>query len=158
MKIERIILVAFFGNYVINNVVAALASLVKPTADATSLLTPQYITFMVLGAITLGIMSWWYLVGTSRVGAMMQGAIFGVSGFVIAILTAFTTGVAGVLLQTGSFSEVMTALPNFGPYIMNKTTLVLFFLWVIPSVLVGWLIQSRMSTPMSQPSSPRPMI
>ena len=88
----------------------------------------------------------------------MQGAIFGVVGFVVAVATAFVTGVAGVLLQTGSFSQVIAVLPNFGPYIMNKTTLVLLGLWIVPALLVGWFMQSRMNSPAPSASMPRPMI
>ena len=157
MKVERLILIAFFGNYLVNNVVAALASLVPATPGSTSMFTPQYITFVVLAAIVFGIMAWWYVMRMSRAGALMQGVIFGVAGFVIAIATAFITGVAGVILQTGSLAQVAVVLPNFGPYIMNRTTLVLFGLWVIPALLVGWFMQSRMSAP-AAPSMPRPMI
>jgi hypothetical protein len=156
MKVERMILIAFFGNYLVNNVVAALASLVPATPGSTSIFTAQYLTFILLGAIMIGIMSWWYLMRMSRAGALVQGVIFGVVGFVVAIATAFVTGVAGVLLQTGSFSQVAAVLPNFGPYIMNKTTLILLGLWVIPALLIGWFMQSRMHSP--APSMPRPMI
>ena len=153
------ILIAFFGNYIVNNVVAAIASLVPTTAGSTSIFTAQYMTFMVIGAIVLGLISFWYLMKMSRAGALVQGAIFGVSGFIISILTAFTTGIAGVMLQTGSIAQVMTVLPNFGPYIMNKTTLVLLGLWIVPALAVGWFMQSRMSAPMAQSTGmPRPMI
>ena len=158
MKVERMILIAFFGNYLVNNVVAALASLVPATPGSTSTFTPQYITFMVLAAIMIGIMTWWYLMRMSRAGALVQGTIFGVVGFVVAIATAFITGVAGVLLQTGSFSQVIAVLPNFGPYIMNKTTLILLGIWIIPALLIGWFMQSRMNSPAPAPSMPRPMI
>jgi len=158
------ILIAFFGNYLVNNVVAALASLVPATQGATSIWTAQYITFIVLGIIMLGIMAWWYLMRMSRAGALMSGFVFGVAGFVVAIATAFTTGVAGVLLQTGSFSQVIAVLPNFWPYLWNssrpiwdQTTLILLLVWVIPALVVGWLMQSRMNSPAAS-SMPRPMI
>ncbi len=152
------ILIAFFGNYLVNNVVAALASLVPATQGSTSILTPQYITFMVLAALLLGAVAWWYLMRMSRAGALMQGLIFGVVGFVVAIATAFVTGIAGVILQTGSLAQVAAVLPNFGPYIMNKTTLILLCLWIIPAVLIGWFMQRRMSAPAASPAMPRPMI
>jgi len=152
------ILIAFLGNYVVNNIVAALASLVPATPGSTSMLTPQYITFVILAAIVLGIIAWWYLMRMSRAGALMQGLIFGIVGFVVSVATAFTTGVAGVLLQTGSLAQVVAVLPNFGPYILNKTTLILLGLWIVPALLIGWLMQMRMKAPASAPSMPRPMI
>jgi len=152
------ILIAFLGNYLVNNVVAALASLVPATQGATTIFTPQYITFLVLGAIMLGLISWWYLMRMPRAGALMQGVVFGIGGFVIAVLTALVTGIAGVLVQTGSVSQVIAVLPNFGPYLISWTTLVLLGLWVVPAVVVGWLMQWRMKAPMSQPAMPRPMI
>lgn len=154
------ILVAFLGNYLVNNVVAALASLVPATQGSTSMLTPQYMTFVVLAAIMLGLMAWWYLMRMSRAGALMQGLVFGIVGFVVSVATAFVTGIAGVILQTGSLAQVAAVLPNFGPYILNKTTLVLLGLWIIPALIVGWLMQSRMSAPAasSSPAMPRPMI
>ena len=159
MKIERMILIAFLGNYIVNNVVAALASLVPTTPGSTSILTAQYITFMIIGALVLGLITFWYLMRMSRAGALMQGAIFGIVGFVVSIATALLTGVAGVLLQTGSLSQVMSVLPNFGPYLMNKTTVVLLGLWIVPALVVGWFMQSRMSAPAAQSAGmPRPMI
>lgn len=152
------ILVSFFGNYLVNNVAAGLASLVPATQGSTSLLTPQYITFSLLALITLAIMAWWYLMRMPRAGALLQGLIFGIVGFVVSILTALLTGIASVLLQTGSFSQVMSVLPNFGPYLMNPTTLVLLGLWVVPAVVVGWFMGSRMSAPAASHSMPRPMI
>src|SRR4051812_1759442 len=125
MKIERMILIAFFGNYLVNNVAAGFASLVPSSQGGNPMLSAQYLTFVVLAAITTGIMAYWYLMRMSREGGVMKGLTFGVVGFVVAVLTAFVTGIAGVLLQTGSFSQVATVLPNFGPYLFQWTTLVL---------------------------------
>ena len=158
MKFERMFLVAFFGNYLVNNVAAALASLVPSTPGSTSVLTAQYITFMILTALVLALMTWWYLMRMPRPGALVKGLIFGIAGFVIAVLTALVTGIASVLLQTGSFSQVMSVLPNFGPYLISTTTLILLGLWVVPAVIVGWFMQSRMSAPSPVSSMPRPMI
>src|SRR3989344_9217442 len=105
MKVERMILIAFLGNYLVNNVVAGLASLVPATPDAPSpMLTAQYFTFAILAAIALGLICWWYLMKGSKEGALQRGAIFGGVGFVTTVVTAFITGVSGVLLQTGSFA------------------------------------------------------
>ena len=146
MKIERMILLAFLGNYFVNNVAAALASLV-PASQATSPLeqitSPQYLTFVVLAAITTGVIAWWYL-KRSHNGDLKQGAIFGAGGFVVAVVTAFITGISGVLIQTGSLSQVTQVLPNFGPYLLQWTTLILFGVWLLPGAAVGYLMQSRM--------------
>ena len=150
MKIERMILIAFFGNYLVNNVAAGLASLVPATPGGNPIFTTQYITFAVLAAITTGVMTWWYLKRMSHDGSLMQGLIFGAVGFVVAVLTAFVTGIAGVLLQTGSIAQVAQVLPNFGPYLWQPTTAILLGVWLIPGALVGWLLQMRMRAPSAQ--------
>ncbi len=147
------ILVAFLGNYLVNNIAAGLASLVPASQGGVAYLSPQYLTFVVLGAIVTGIMAWWYLWLISLIkspGGMMAGLIFGVVGFVVAVLTAFITGVAGVLLQTGSFAQVAQVLPNFGPYLIQMTTLFLLGVWAIPGLLVGLVMEKRMKAPMAQ--------
>ena len=142
------ILIAFLGNYLVNNVAAGLASLVPATQGGNPILTTQYITFAVLAAITTGIMAWWYLKNMPQ-GGMMQGLIFGAVGFVVAVLTALLTGIAGVLLQTGSLAQVASVLPNFGPYLWQPTTAILLVVWVAPGALVGWMMQMRMKAPMA---------
>lgn len=130
MKIERAILIAFLGNYLINNVAAAIAAFVPA---GTGTITTQYVVFVILAAIVVAIIAWWY-------GAMnlKYGAIFGVIGFVVAIVSAFVTGVSGVLIQTASFSTLVSVLPNFWPFLWSWSTLVLLCYWVIPGALVGW--------------------
>jgi hypothetical protein len=158
MKVERMILLAFLGDYVLNNITSALAALVPANPSASNpYLTAQYITYVVLALITVGIFAWWYLARTPRIGALMQGLIFGVVGFVTAVVTALVSGFAGVILQTGSISQAVSVLPNFGPYLVSVTTLILLVLWVVPGVAVGWFMQSRIKT-MGASSMPRPMI
>jgi len=154
MKVERMILIVFLGNYLVNNVVAGLASLVPANPAATEpMLTAQYFTFAILAAVAIAIIAWWYF--KSAAAGLVPGLIFGVVGFVVTVVTAFITGVSGVLLQTGSLGQVAAVLPNFGPYLINKTTLVLFVIWIVPAILVGWFLQKRTtsSAPMSSPSS-----
>lgn len=143
MNIERSILISFFGNYLTNNVVAGLVALV-PAAATAGMLTPQYITYVVLAAIVVAVLTWW-------VGArsLKQGAIFGAIGFVVALATAFVTGVTGVLAQTGSLSQMAAIIPNFGPFVASWSTLVLFGYWIIPAVLVGWFL-GRKAAPAPQ--------
>ena len=147
------VLVAFFGNYLVNNVAAGFASLVPATQGGNPILTTQYITFAVLAAITTGIMAWLYMWLNSLIGrpagGLVQGLIFGAVGFVVAVLTALLTGIAGVLLQTGSLAQVASVLPNFGPYLWQPTTAILLVVWVAPGALVGWMMQMRMKAPMA---------
>jgi len=142
MKIERAILIGFIGNYLINTVVAALVALI-PAGTSTGLLTPQYISFVIVSLIVVAVLSWWY-----GVRGWKNGLIFGLIGFAVAIATAFVTGISGVLAQTGSFSSVIKILPNFWPFLWNLQTLVLLGYWVIPAAALGWW-NTRGASPMS---------
>ena len=145
MNTERAIVITFLGNYLINTVAAALVALV-PASTGGGVLTPQYITFVVLAVIVVALLSWWYMRAGPK--SLNGGVIFGVVGFVVAIATAFVTGVAGVLSQTGSFSAVIGVLPNFWPFLANWSTLVLLGYWVVPAALVGWYLgRGAMSRP-----------
>ncbi len=137
MKLDRAILIAFLGNYLINTVLAAIVALV-PASTSGGVFTPQYITFIVLSAILVGILTWWY-----GVRDLKAGAIFGAIGFAVAIATAFVTGVSGVLAQTGSLSAVVGVLPNFWPFLANWSTLVLLGYWVLPAAAIGWYMQPK---------------
>ncbi|MDO8575996.1 MAG: hypothetical protein Q7R90_01635 [bacterium] len=137
MKTDRAILIAFLGNYLVNTVLAALVALIPASADG-GIFTAQYITFIVLSAILVAVLTWWY-----GVRDVKDGATFGVVGFLVAIATAFVTGVAGVLAQTGSFSAVAGVLPNFWPFLWNWSTLVLLGYWVIPAAAMGWYSQPK---------------
>jgi hypothetical protein len=140
MNLERSILVAFIGNYIINNVVAAIVALI-PASTSDSVLTPQYIAYVILAAIFSAGFAWWALKTVARSGAMRAGIIFGAIAFVVSIVTAFVTGVTGVLAQTGSISQMFSIIPNFGPFLMSWSTLVLLAYWVIPAALIGWWMQ-----------------
>ena len=150
MNVDRAILVAFLGNYLINTVVAALVALV-PVSGGDTVFTAQYITFVVLAAIVVGLLTWWYMRRGNR--TLRAGVIFGVMGFVVAIVTAFVTGVSGVLAQTGSLSAVWGVLPNFWPFLWNISTLVLAGYWIIPAALMGWW----MARGSAMPAPARPM-
>lgn len=138
MNIERAILIGFIGNYLINTVVAALVALI-PSSGATGMLTPQYISFVILAAILVAVLTKW-----EGARNLQAGAIFGVTGFLVAIVTAFVTGIAGVMAQTGSLSSVAGVLPNFWPFIANWSTLVLAGYWIIPAAAIGWWMGSKM--------------
>ncbi len=142
MKWERWFLIAFFGNYVINNVVAGIASLL-PAGAAGSVITVQYVTFIVLAAIVVALLTMWYFRPLSKAMALKWAVVFGIGGFVISVLTTFVSGISGVLAQTGSVSTLMSVLPNFGPYLWSWSTLVLLGYWVIPAALIGWWLQPK---------------
>ncbi|HEV3245181.1 MAG TPA: hypothetical protein VG102_02400 [Candidatus Paceibacterota bacterium] len=145
MKIERAILIAFLGNYLVNNVVAAIAAFVPA---GTGTITAQYVTFVVLAAILVAIVTWWYF--RMAPASVMAGLWFGILGFVTSIVVAFITGVSGVLVQTASFSTLFSVLPNFWPFLWSVSTLVLLGYWVIPAVLIGWLKGGRGARAMPQ--------
>ncbi len=149
MKLERAILLAFFANYLVNNVVAAVVALIPPSATP-GVFTPQYTSFVVLSALLVAVFAWWYM----KKGAdIRMGVIFGVTGFLVAVLTALISGLAGVVLQTGSLAQIVSVLPNFWPFLYNWSTLVLLGYWVIPAVAIGWWLgrSSSMATNVSKP-------
>ena len=153
MKIERAILIAFLGNYLVNNIIAAIAAFV-PAGSGT--ITVQYVTFVVLAAILIGVMTWWYF--KAAPASLMSGLWFGVLGFVVSIVVAFITGVSGVLVQTASFSTLWSVLPNFGPFLLSWSTLVLLGYWVVPAVAIGWWkARGAGSMPQSSSMPPRTM-
>lgn len=147
MKFERPILITFFGNYLINTVAAALVALI-PASASGGIFTPQYITFVILALIVVAALSWW-----QKIRSVKDGLTFGIVGFVVAIVTAFVTGISGVLGQTGSFAQVVSVLPNFWPFIASWSTLVLLGYWVIPPVVMGWMKGKGMPGPAATPSS-----
>lgn len=130
------------GNYLIITVVASFVALV-PVSTSGGMLTPQYITFVVLSALLVGLLTWWY-------GArdLKNGALFGVTGFLVTIVTAFITGVASVFAQTGSFSAIAGVLPNFLPFLMKWSTLVSAAYWILPAAALGWYMQQKGSSSM----------
>lgn len=132
MNYQKAILITFLGNYLTNTVVAAIIALV-PASATPGMLTPQYISFVLLSAIVVALLAMWYGVRT-----LQSGAIFGVLGFVLALVVAFISGIAGVLTQTGSLSQTLQVIPNFGPFLLSWSTVVLLGYWVVPAALVGW--------------------
>ena len=145
MNLERSILVSFLGNYLTNTVVAAFVALI-PASATPGVFTPQYISYVVLAAIVVAVLTWWYLKVFSPASALRAGAIFGVTGLVVALVTAFVTGVSGVLTQTGSLAQAAQVVPNFWPFLASWSTLVLAIYWIVPAALVGWYL-GRNSAP-----------
>jgi hypothetical protein len=142
MNYERSILVSFLGNYLTNNVIAAIVALM-PFAATAAVVSPQYIVYVLLAAVLVAVLTWW-------VGArgLKAGAIFGVIGFLVALATAFVTGITGVLTQTGSLAEAGAVIPKFWPFLASWSTLVLLGYWVVPAALMGWVMDRKQPTPM----------
>ncbi|MBI5469772.1 hypothetical protein HY968_00410 [Candidatus Kaiserbacteria bacterium] len=153
MRTERAILIAFFGNYLINNVVAAVVALLGLGGNATL----QYVVYFVLAAAAVIIFTWWYLKGGDKGNAMKDAAIFAGVAFLTAVVTAFVSGISGVLTQTGSFSQLVAVLPNFWPFLWNWSTLALLAYWIVPAALAGWWLQ-RGAKPAMSSAAPRPMV
>ena len=147
MNIERSILIAFLGNYLTNTVVAALVALV-PASATPGVFTPQYISYVVLALVVVAVLTWWYMQGAGK--DLKSGVIFGVVGFLVALATAFISGLAGVLTQTGSLSQMAGIVPNFWPFLASYSTLVLAIYWIVPAALIGWYL--------GRSSSPSPMM
>jgi len=135
MNFERSLFVTFLGNYLTNTVVAAVVALIPPS-PTPGIFTAQYITYVILAGVTVALLTKWYF--GSRAGSLRSGAMFGVFGFVVALVVAFISGLAGVLTQTGSLSQMIAVIPNFGPFLMSVSTVVLALYWVVPAALVGW--------------------
>jgi hypothetical protein len=150
MKNLIFVLVAFLGNYIINNVVAAIVALI-PASQSESVLTPQYIAYVILAAIFAAGFAWLALWMTSALlhtpASIKNAVMFGVVAFIVSIVTAFVTGVTGVLAQTGSLSQMFSIIPNFGPFLLSWSTLVLLAYWVIPSAVMGWMQEKKAAAP-----------
>ncbi|MDB5187944.1 MAG: hypothetical protein JWO50_464 [Candidatus Kaiserbacteria bacterium] len=140
MKWERMILVSFFGNYIINTIIAGIIVAIMPASTTKGITSPQYVVFALVSAIFVALFTCWYF-KYSR-GTLISGTTFGVVGFLIAIASTFVSALAGTLVQTGSFSQAFAIVPNFGPFLWNWATLVLIAVWVIPAAIVG-MMQER---------------
>jgi hypothetical protein len=152
MNTERSILVAFLGNYLINNIVGAIVALL-PLGGSGS--TAQYVVYITLAGLSAGFFTWWAL---GKGANLKSGATFGVVAFFVAVATALVSGIAGVLTQTGSISQLISVLPNFGPFLFNWSTVALLGYWVVPAVVVGFLTQRSHPASVVPAGTPRPMI
>ena len=151
MRTERIILIAFLGNYLINNLVTATVALLGFSGGSMM----QYTVYIVLAAVATALFTWWYLQPLDKSMAIRDSIIFGVSAFVVAVLTAIVSGIASVLAQTGSFAQLATVIPNFGPFLMNWATLAILGYWVIPAAFMGWIMHKGKSASASPLTSMR---
>ena len=146
-------MVAFFGNYLTNTVVAGIVALV-PASATPGIFTAQYISYVILAAIVVAALTWWSMKGNTSGNGMRSGAIFGIIGFAVALITALVSGLAGVLTQTGSLSQMIAIIPNFGPFLLSWSTVALLLYWVVPAALVGWYLTRSTSAPTAMPSTP----
>ena len=162
MNIERAILVGFFGNFVINNIAGAIVALlhVAPATPQAGIWTMQTVIYAVIATLFAAVFTWWHLMPTKRENALVNGIVFGVIAFLVAVITSLVSGIAGVLAQSGSFAQLAAILPNFGPFLWQWSTLILLGYWIIPAAVVGYLM-GMMKKDMSaghMSNMPRPMI
>lgn len=141
---ERAVLVSFLGNYIINTIIAGVIIGILPASTSKGITSPQYIVFALVSALFVAFLTWWYF-GMTR-GTMIKGITFGVIGFVVSVASTFVSGFAGVLVQTGSFSQAFGILPNFGPFLWNLATLVLLIVWIVPAALIGMYLEKPTSS------------
>jgi hypothetical protein len=141
MKWERMILVAFAGNYIINTLLAGLVVGVLGQGASQGVLTPQYITLALLSAGFVAGITWWSFRTTAR--TLVQGVSFGVIGLVLAIVTTIVSATMGAIIQTGSFANVGTILAHIPGFLLTIPTLVLVFVWVVPAAIVGYASEQR---------------
>ena len=142
MKWERAGLLAFFGNFLINTLIAGTLVALMPTTATKDITSPQYIMYAVVSALFIAVLTWWFLYKSHSHNTLADGAIFGALGFIISLLSTFISGISNVLFQTGSFAQVPGIIPSFGSLLDSVTTLVLLGVWVIPSSLIGFLALS----------------
>jgi hypothetical protein len=154
MNFERAILISFLGGYVINNIATMLVMLIPGTPTGTGFKDPHYDMYVALAAIFCAVFAWWYSRGVKEFD-MVSGGIFGVIGFVVSIISVFISGVSGVVLQSGSFAQVGAVLPNFWPFLMSMSTVVLALFWILPSLAVAYYLSNKKgSAPASAASAP----
>ena len=131
-------MIPFLGNYIINNIVAGSVTLI-PVSPVGGYLAPQYITFVILAAIVVALLTWWYLNPLRRMNAMKFGIIFGVSGYIISLLTALVSTLAGIVEQSGSLVQVASGLAEVGPSVWGWFSLFTF--------ASGWFRQRSSGAP-----------
>lgn len=140
IKYERAILISFLGNYLINNLVAAIVAVMGLSGNTAV----QYAVYIALAAVAVVLFTWWYMKPLPKENAVMDGAVFGAIAFAVAVVTAFVSGISGVITQTASLSQVVSVLPNFWPFLANWSTLALLGYWVVPAAGIGLMMQGKM--------------
>ena len=158
MHIERAILIAFIGNFFINDIAGAVVAVLHLGGDQGPTMA-QYIVYVVLAAILAAVFAWWYFKALPRGSSLTEGIMLGVVAFIVAIAMAFVDGVARTLMQYGSFGTLATVLPNFfgTQFLLKWQTVALLGYWVVPAGLVGMLLR-KPSAGASGAPMPRPMI
>ena len=141
MRYERIVLLVFFGDYLINEVAAGLSALVPMSGEES--VWNQYIVFVVLAVLIVSLLAWWFLITSAQNAEIKTGVVFGVVGVVVSIAVTFVSGIFGMLFDTGSVFSILDILPNFLPYLWDVSTIVLIAYWVLPAALVGWLLERK---------------
>lgn len=148
MNLQRAILITFLGSYLVNTVVSVIVYMIPGalTDTRSGFANPYYLLFLAASVVVIGLLTWWYLKGSPRSGALSAGAIFGVVGVVVVILTTLISGISNAWFQAGSFDSIVNVVKSFAPLFTSVQTLVLVLEWVVPAAVVGWLTQRKVSS------------
>ena len=129
MNLQKAFLITFLGNYITNTVVAALVALV-PASAVPGMLTPQYITFVVLAAIVVGLLAAWQGVRSINAAAIVGAIGFGVFYFtnssllvefgIVAALNVMSTYAISHILLPIIYSFLPAPAPKYTKHLQNK--------------------------------------
>jgi hypothetical protein len=151
MQYLHAFLIAFFGNYVLSTIVPLVVYFVPGalTTAATGPTNPYYLFFILLSAVSVALLAWWYLKTVPADKALKAGVIFGVIGYLIVVGLSVVSNISTAWVQTGSGAEIVRALASFVSIFGAAQTYVLLGEWLIPSALVGWWLgRKKASMPM----------
>lgn len=145
MNLERSILVAFLGSYLVNTVLSMLVYLIPGALADTraGFASPYYILYVVLSVLLIAGITWWYMRSMSKAGGLIKGIMFGVIGFAVIVITTLLSGISSMLFQTGSLAGIGTALSGFWALMFSLETLVLLLEWLIPAAFIGWWMERK---------------
>ena len=143
MNLERLILIAFFGESLINVIVVGLVYAI-PVGDSDGGYYLQYAFFALVAALVVGYITRWYLRGPIHDPSKFRAALrFGLGGFLISLVWSFVSGFFGLLYGGGTFGDALATIPTFVPYVLSWPTLVLAGYWIIPAMMVGWFLERK---------------
>ena len=146
MNIQRAVLITFLGSYLVNTVVSVVVYMIPGalTNTRSGFANPYYLLFLAVSVVVIGLLAWWHLKGTPRSSALSTGVVFGIVGIVVVILTTLISGISNAWFQSGSFASILNVVKSFAPLFTSIQTLVLVLEWVVPSAIVGWVLQRKM--------------
>lgn len=141
MTFERLILITFFGNYLINEVAAGLSVLAHVGDDGSG--WRPYAVFVILAAVLVGLITWWVLRPSPRWDPLRIAFTLGVIGILVSVLTTLVSSIFGTLFDTASLSSVGGVLQSFPAFLWDISTLILIGYWILPALVVGWFLSNK---------------